>query len=93
MALTVGELINFILLKDELQPVLNRINVYKYLNLINNLDESKWEISTFDDYQCTFNRILTTLKLQLTQKELTVLFDYKSNIDYLVSEVFKTLLE
>lgn len=91
MALTVGELIDSILLKDELQPLLSRVDVHKYLNLINSLDESKWKISTFEDYQYTFNRILTTLQLQLTDKELASLFKYKPNIDYLVGEEFKTL--
>lgn len=88
-ALTLGELIKYAILEaNKTFP----LNVQKYMQILDNVYESKIEIKTFNDFYTHYDLLISKSTIYLTQEEVDTLVHNKSTLCAIILEIFNKLV-
>lgn len=87
-AITLSELIGYAL--HEARQTYN-INVSKYLQIINLLEESKIQVSTFNEFYSYYDMLLNKTRNYLSEEEYTTMVNNKPMLCSMILNIFNKL--
>jgi len=92
-AVTLSELITMTLSLDKIQTLISGINIKidNYLYYLNMAEIDDLRIYSYEDYCEKIDDILEILRYYMPDHEFTAITQYKSFIDELVLDVFKSV--
>lgn len=86
---TLGELIRWAL--EKASETYN-LNVPRYLDIINNMEESKYPVSTFNEFRSCYDPLLQKTRSQLSHFEYTQLLNNKDMLRGMVLNIFNQVV-
>lgn len=88
-AITLGELVRYALVEASNAY---HINFSRYMGIIDVLDESKIQVSTFNEFCSYYNLLLSKLTNHLTIEEYNTLLNNKSTLCAIILNIFNRLV-
>lgn len=87
--ITLGELIVWAI--QEASKNYN-LNVSRYIDIINNMEESKYRVSTFNEFYSLYDPLLQKTKSLLSEIEYNQLVNNKNTLCGMVLDIFNQLV-